>query len=176
MGFLSKLFGPKERPLPEIMQKMEVRTKLASGALVYMLMEDVGVDRATDQTERERLATRAGYQAKLLLSEPLNRPKYGSVSGDIESLNAAVFMEKNPLMMELVVQTLRVKNTIYFAKYGEASKPLIGIEVLEYYGPKVKIEPDPDNYAALVRKVIDSMSTIGKARMAGLLKDMGLSD
>ena len=176
MGFLSKLFGSKERPLPEVVLKMEVCTKVASGAMVFMLMEDVGVDRTTDQTERERLATRAGYQAKVLLSEPLNSPKYKSVSGDIESLNVAVFMEKNPLMMELVVQTLRVKNTIYFAKYGAASKPPIGIDVLEHYGPKVHTEPDPDNYAVLVRNVIDSMSTIGKERMAGFMKDMGLTD
>lgn len=176
MGFLSKLFGPKERPLTGVVLKMEAYTKVASGVMVFMLMEDVGVDRSTDQTEREHLATRAGYQAKILLSEPLDSPKYRSVSGDIEAMNATVFMEKTPLMMELVVQTLRVKNSIYFAKYGEAKKPPIGIDVLEHYGSKVKTEPDPDNFDALLRQVFDSMSTIGKARMDGFMKDLGLTN
>jgi hypothetical protein len=165
MGFLSKLFGSKERPLPEVIQKMELLTHLAAGALVFMLMEDVGVDTTKDQTERERLGNRAEYQARLLMSEPLNKFEYRNLASEAEALNAAVFMEKYPLMMELVVQTLRVRNTIYFARYGEPSEPLIGVEVLEGYGGRVGQEPDPDNYAALVQKVIDSMSDIGKARM-----------
>jgi len=177
MGYLTKLFGPKNRPLPESIQKMEQLTHLAAGALLFMLMEDVGVDKTKDQTERERLGIRAGYQAHLLMGEPLSKPEYRNLASKAEALNAAVFMEKNPLMMELVIQTLRVRNTIHFAKYGEPSEPLIGEEVLESYGSRVSQEPDPDNYAALVQKVIDSMSDIGKARMYdNFLKDIDLAN
>lgn len=177
MGFLSKLFGPKDHPLPEIMRKMELLTHLAEGILVFMLMEDVGVDKTKDQTERERLGNRVGYQARLLMSGTLNKPEYRNLVPEAEALNAAVFMEKNLLMMELVVQTLRVNNTIHFARYGEPSEPLIGVEVLENYGSRVRQEPDPDNYAALVQKVIDSMSDMGKARMYdSFLKDIDLTD
>lgn len=56
-------------------------------------------------------------------------------------------------ILELVIQSLRIKSMIIFSK-GENPEHL-GMELLEKFGAKVPNKPDPDNHRKLLKTLIE---------------------
>lgn len=165
MRFFSNLFGSKNKPaLPNVITQMERLTKVSYMATTMMMMHDAGMSQASEDSEQLDIATRIGAQASLLFDKPL-APEQMQLDIEREREEALAWLERQVLFKKLVIQTLRVNNTIEFARTGQAPDPIIGAAILERYGEQYQDEPNPETYNSLVSEVIHAMPTQLQANM-----------
>ena len=159
MGFFSNLFGAKNKPaLHNVITQMERLTKDSYMATAMMMMHDAGMSQANEESEQLNIAARVGAQASLLFDKPL-ASEHMQLDIEREREEALAWLERQSLFKKLVVQTLRVDNTIEFARTGQAPNPIVGAAILERYGKQYRDEPNPETYNSLVSEVIHSMPT-----------------
>lgn len=165
MGFFSKLFGSKNKPaIPNVIAQMERLANASRMATAMMMMHDLGMSQASGESGQMDIATRVGAQASLLFDKPL-APEHVRLNIEREREEALIWLERQQLFKQLVVQTLRVDNTVEFARTGQAPDPIIGATILERYGKQFREEPNPESYNSLLSAVIHSMPTQLQASM-----------
>ena len=154
MGFFTKLFGSRNNPAkPNVIAQMGRLAEAARMATVMMIMHDLGMSQVDGESEKLSIATRAGAQASLLFDKPL-ASEHELLHVDREREVALAWLERQPLFKKLVVQTLRVNNTVEFARTGQAPDPIIGAAMLEHYGRQFREEPNPESFYSLLSEVI----------------------
>lgn len=154
---------------PNIIPQMERMADASRMAAAMMLLNDLGMDQASTELERERVAIRAEAQASLLFDKLLVY-EHQQLEVDRERAEALAWMERWPVFQELIVQTLRVDNTLEYARTGQAPEPIIGATVLERYGRQFPDAPDPESYPALLSKAIHSMPAQLQAKVVAWLE------
>ncbi|MBI3574472.1 MAG: hypothetical protein HY083_02270, partial [Gammaproteobacteria bacterium] len=92
-------------------------------------------------------------------------PEHVRLDIEREREEALAWLERQQLFKQLVVQTLRVDNTVEFARTGQAPNPIIGAAILERYGRQFREEPNPESYNSLLGEVIHSMPTQLQSKM-----------
>ena len=167
MGFFSKLFSSRRNRVAAQMARLADAARMATA---LMLMHDMGMSNANNQAKQESIANRAGAQGSLLFGKPLD-PGHRFLNLEKERDEAFAWLELQPLFKKLVVQTLRVDNTVAFALTGEAPMPVIGIATLERYGAQFRDGPNPVSYQSLVSEVIHSMPSQLQSAMVAWLQD-----
>lgn len=172
MGFFSKLFGSTNKPsdssIIRVMAQMGRLSELAEMATTMIIIEDIGWNQATSDLERETLLNRAGAQANLLFDAPL---EYHVPDIERERKEAFAWLERRPIFKELIVQTLRVRNTGMYALTGQSPDPIIGISILEQYGKHFPNEPNPENYNELLVKAVNSLPALSQQKFLSQLKN-----
>jgi hypothetical protein len=73
----------------------------------------LGVDHAKNDTERFAVTVKAGAHASLLFDVPL-APEHKKLDVEAERKAAYAWLTRQPVFKELVVQTLRVQNTLAY--------------------------------------------------------------
>jgi hypothetical protein len=170
MGFFSKLFSLNNKP-PElaVALQMERLADASRMATAMMLMHELGMPQADNESEQMQIATRAGLQASLIFDKPL-APEHELLDIEAERKKVLEWLEDRPLFKELVVQTLRVDNIVRFAKTGQPPNPLIGASLLGNFGKQFRNGPSPDSYNSLLSDVIHSMPAQIQAKMVAWLQ------
>ena len=170
MGFFTKLFGAKDKlATPFVVGQMERLANASRMATAMMLMHDLGISKAGSEKEQMQIAVRAGAQACLLFDQPL-APEHGDLDTEAERYFAFTWFDRQSLFKKLIVQTLRVDNTLHYARSGQVPDPIIGKTLLESFGKQFKEEPNPDSYYALLGEAINSMPAELQAKMVAWLQ------
>lgn len=174
MGFFSRLFGSTNKPsdssIKRVMAQMGRLSELSEMATTMIIIEDIGWNQATSNREKETLLTRAGAQASLLFDTSLE-PEYQVLDIERERKEALAWLERRPIFKELIVQTLRVRNTVKYSLTGQSPDPVIGISILELYGEHFPNEPNPENYNELIVKAVNSLPPLSQQKFLSQLKN-----
>lgn len=148
------MFGWSKKRKMRLMQRMSNLTNAANIINCLALLHEYKgqFPSETDDQQYARAAAVTNYIYDMATS-PEHATKFGDewISGEANRrLNAS------PLLMELAIQTLRVKNTVRFGETG-SSEPLIGADFLEAYGMKYPQALYPNEYLALIDRVQGSL-------------------
>lgn len=172
MGFFSRLFGSinksSESSIVRVMTQMGRLSELAEMATTMKIMEDIGWNQATSNLEKENILTRGGAQASLLFDISLE-PEYLTLDIERERKESLAWLERRPIFKELIVQTLRVRNTVTYSLTGQSPDPIIGISILEQYGEHFPNEPNPENYNELLVRAVNSLSPLSQQKFMSQL-------
>jgi len=125
-------------------------------ATACMMMHDFGMDKAKDDSERMSIAARVGAQASIIYDKPL-APEHQNLDIDKVRYDALTWLDHQHVFKELVIQTLRVANSLEYLSRGQVPGPTIGASVLERYKNHSPEDLNPDAYQALLSKAIDPM-------------------
>jgi hypothetical protein len=143
-------FGKKR-----VLAKMDGLTKMSQMAIYMMLSERSNFDSAQSDEERNEIAQKGAVWSNYLLGKA---PSKQHAHLDLETEHGAArnWLQENTLARELVVQSLRVANTVGYGING--TSPQIGIKLLEMFGSEFPNEPNPAAYEALVNEAISTLS------------------
>ncbi len=170
MGIFTKLFGAKNMSAtPSVVVQMERLANASRMATAMMLMKELGMSEAGSEEEKMQIAVRAGAQASILFDQPL-APEHGDLDIEAERYSVLAWFKRQSIFKELIVQTLRVDNTLQYARSGQAPDPIIGKVLLESYGEEFKEAPDPESYYKLLREVIHAMPEELQAKMVAWMR------
>ena len=135
----------------KLLAKMESLTNIAQMAVYMMLTNLFQVDAAQTDGERDVVATKAAAWANYLFGKSPS-PQHAHLNPDAEHQDAQSWLKQNRVARELVVQSLRVANTIAYGKTSTA--PELGMDLLSSFGAEFPNAPDPASYEALVHRAI----------------------
>lgn len=135
--------------------RMDAQANIAQLAMAMALLSHFRVQQAPNDAEKSARAAKASAVANHFFGKEsdLAHTRGFDLPSLYEEGNA--WLQKNPLFKELVVQSLRVLNTVEFARTGKA--PVIGESLLVQFGPEFPLSPNPETYAALVAKAVESL-------------------
>jgi hypothetical protein len=115
-------FGKKR-----LLAKMEGLTKIAQLAVYAMLMNRFQFAPVQSDSERQAVGMRAAAWANYLFGKSPS-PQHAHLNLEAEHRAARSWLKENELARELVVQSLRVANTVAYGKAGTA--PELGMDLL----------------------------------------------
>ncbi|MGH2510378.1 MAG: hypothetical protein ACRDHZ_23630 [Ktedonobacteraceae bacterium] len=118
--------------------------------------EDEGAYCAGSEAEEQKLIARSAAMCNCLFDGEQNE-KIRSWFDLAEIEHAAhMWLSQHDTFKELVVQSLRVMNTIAIDRAG-AVTGLLGEGILSMYGKTYPDAPNPDNYPAIIRKALGEL-------------------
>ena len=113
------------------------------------------IDSAESKDKRAAIARSAGARTNFLFGSESTETHVENLDLGAEHQAAIEWLETNTLFRELVVQTRRVESTVRYGQTG--SVEAIGGSILANYGREFPDAPNPESYAALVKRAIDSL-------------------
>lgn len=135
--------------------KMSSNVWMSQMAVSMMLMGRFNFDSAQTDEDRNTVSTKAAAWANYLFGKT---PSEQHAHLDLQSEHHAArdWLIENDLARELVVQSIRVANTVAYGRSGSA--PEIGLELLAKFGAEFPDAPTPATYEILVNRAIASLS------------------
>ena len=100
---------------------------------------------------------RTAAMVNFLFGKPTQEMHIQQLDLDSERKTALEWLRNNSIFRELVVQSLRVKNTTDFSS-GKSDGSITGEDILATFGSEYPIAPNPKNYEALVYKAFQSLT------------------
>lgn len=114
------------------------------------------IDANSGDDERKFQMFRSAAMVNFLFGKPAQEMHITRLDLDSEERFALEWLRSNSIFRELVVQSLRVKNTTDFGS-GKNDGSITGEEILTVFGSEYPIAPNPKNYEALVDKACQSL-------------------
>jgi len=134
-----------------------------------------GIDIKSEHNEKyEFQILRTAAMVNFLFGKPTQEMHIKQLNLDSEKNAALEWLRKNLIFRELVVQSLRVKNTTDFGS-GKIDGSITGEEILTAFGSEYPIAPNPKYYEALVDKAFLSLSPDMQQLTLQLAKRLGIN-
>lgn len=151
----------KHRATKRLMTRMRTLADAAQATAYCALFDYFHSEKSDSDAEENIRAAKAAAIANYFfgkMSDPVHTKSFGLSGLYKEGIS---WLQANPRFQELVVQSLRVRNTVEFARTGKA--PQIGMSLLESFGSAFPAAPDPESYSALVHNAINLLSPSSQA-------------
>ena len=152
-----------------VARRMNNLVRTAQMTIGVGLIQHYGFADTVSDSEKDAVAKRGSAAANFLNGQPPHETHAGL---DLQQIyaEASQWMQDNPTMRELVVQTLRVSWVVdYMVKRGDLPSEE-RMSILTKFGSEFPNAPDPNSYEALVRRAIGTLPVSSQARVLGLME------
>lgn len=139
-----------------LIKEMNTLFNLANITTTSALFQHNCTSSGTD-TKVELQMLRTAAMVNFLFGKPTQEMHIQQLDLDSERKTALEWLRNNSIFRELVVQSLRVKNTTDFSS-GKSDGSITGEDILATFGSEYPIAPNPKNYEALVYKAFQSLT------------------
>jgi len=132
-----------------------------------MVMEQYRHQRRVAVGDTKASAYGAAMMSALFGTTPSDELR-GIVDCEAAKVEAEEELRKDPLLLELVVQTLRVENTLRVAK-NEGLVDANKLAILERYGALVPLPPTPASFQALIDRFLLRLPADARQRIMAVV-------
>ncbi|MFQ5799921.1 MAG: hypothetical protein ACE5JJ_04175 [Nitrospinota bacterium] len=141
-----------------LLAEMEGRANIAQMIVFAWLTENMELEGVDTEDERQMQPMWAAAMANYLFGRaPEERHKQILDLNIVEEM-AHRWLRLDDRFRKLIVQTLRVRNTIYYARSGKSPFPIHGEKILAEFGRQYQDAPYPADYEVVVYKHLDLLS------------------
>ncbi len=142
------------------------RVVTALAALEHVRVKSTGLNRDADKE-----AMKAAAMTNYLFGETPAEMHRQQLDLQAEHEAAIAWLQQDPTLQELVVQSLRVMTT---ANYGSGKgASLVGEDILALLGPAYPQAPEPETYEALVKRAIKALPVDAQVKFSQWAKSHG---
>lgn len=144
------MFGRRKRSS----NKIEGLARAAQATIGMALMQHYRAASRAGNSEEQTRSTQMAAAAANFLNGYVSHPEHAELDQARVQTEARNWLQQNPAMRELVVQTLRVTAVVHDSAKAKAPTSEESVAVLAEFGGDAADKPDPHAYEALVRRAI----------------------